>query len=425
MPPMSWSDFASPTISRPYATADRGFWDQDTSHACDALLQRSASVSEPTTRSLAAMAAPLNRKGFYEAMAFTQLDDGSEVNGKPTKNFISNSRAWKPGEELPWDSLRNLPDFSVRQLGPGAFGGHVYAQASLAAARVVEEEDKEAPRNEKLAIHSIQGVFTNPGLVDRPYLYHVQEVASGKSFCTRQITVRQPDQPSSNPKGPFPTSDAQLPMANVCFTSIVTFKRPIPPIDDVQLSEPPQTRFASILNSRAPDEWEPSPQADIDKLRELFPNAGHGAFPIVDMYKVDMRGFNEGKPIPERRELLLYRLLKPIPKEDVNAHIVCHAYEADRNGLLMPANYLGYGYNLGTVASLSYSFYIHVNGEEAVMDGEGWWIQEVGWPRITAGRAMLETRIWGPDGKHVASGYQDGVIFPQRKSPKAPKEQKL
>lgn len=125
-----------------------------------------------------------------------------------------------------------------------------------------------------------------------------------------------------------------------------------------------------------------------------------------------MTAFNASKSLPERRELILYRLHKPLPPTDTSAHILCHAFEADRNGLIMLGNHLGYGYSLGPVASLSYSFYVHVNAEEAVMEGDGWWVQEVYWPRTSAGRGMMESRIWSPKGVHVASGYQDGIILP-------------
>jgi acyl-CoA thioesterase len=143
---------------------------------------------------------------------------------------------------------------------------------------------------------------------------------------------------------------------------------------------------------------------------------GHAHFPILDLYKVDMTAFNASRSVPERRQLILYRLHKPLPPTDPNAHILCHAFEADRNGLLMLGNHLGYGYKMGAVASLSYSFYVHVNAEEAVMDGEGWWIQELVFPRASAGRGMLESRIWSPEGVHVASGYQDGIVLPMTKS---------
>jgi acyl-CoA thioesterase len=135
------------------------------------------------------------------------------------------------------------------------------------------------------------------------------------------------------------------------------------------------------------------------------------------MYKVDMSGFNKNKAIPDRRELIYYRLLKPLPKEDTNAHILCHAFEADRNSLFMLGNHLGYGHDLGIAASLSYSFYVHVNADEAVMEGDGWWMQEVSWPRFSAGRGAMESLIWSPQGKHVATGYQDGIVLPMTAKP--------
>lgn len=181
---------------------------------------------------------------------------------------------------------------------------------------------------------------------------------------------------------------------------------------ELQIKGSAQERYADILSQRAPDQWEASPQVDVDAVTRMFPNAGHGGFPMLDMYKVDMKAYNADKDVPERRELILYRPYKPIREDDPNAHIVAHAYEADRNGLIMLTNHLGWGFNLGSAASLSYSFYVHVNADEAVMKGDGWWIQEVWWPRVSAGRAMMEVRIWSPEGKHVASGYQDGVALP-------------
>lgn len=131
---------------------------------------------------------------------------------------------------------------------------------------------------------------------------------------------------------------------------------------------------------------------------------------------MDMSRWNDGKPVHERRELILYRLLKPLPVEEgegndgPNAHIAAHAFVADRNGLLMAANHLGLGWSLGRAASLSYSFVVHVNASEAVMEGEGWWVQEVWFPRAGKGRGIVESKIWSPEGVHVATEYQDGLI---------------
>ncbi|KAF7563674.1 hypothetical protein G7046_g429 [Stylonectria norvegica] len=352
------------------------------------------------------------RLSFQEAMELVRLSDETSASKPPVQKFMSRQPAWVPGKELPWTSEHAN---QVRKLTRGVYGGVVYTQAPLAAARIVEQEDRmngNVDTNAGFSIHSIHAVFTNPGVADRPFIFEVSNINSSRSFTTRLINVRQSTEPSSVPSGPFPVSDAQGPLGIICLTCLTTFKRPVAGPADVQDSVSPQKRYHDILGSRAPTEWDTCPQADIDAVTAAFPNAGHGAFPVLDMYKVDMTAFNKDKHVPERRELILYRLLKPLPKEDTNAHILCHAFEADRNGLIMLGNHLGYGYRMGAVASLSYSFYVHVNGEEAVMEGDEWWIQEVSWPRVSAGRGTMESRIWSPEGKHVASGYQDGMILP-------------
>ncbi|PHH75117.1 hypothetical protein CDD82_4594 [Ophiocordyceps australis] len=364
------------------------------------------------------------RLSFQDALALTEISAGADLQGRSVKRFVSRRPAWKPGGELPWDLLfKDLKGPKPMHQGPGVFGGVVYAQAPLAAARAIEAEDiaetgadtDKKPRG-KLGIHSIQGVFTSPGLRDRPFIFEVSPLSTGKSFATRLVNVRQPTQPSEPPTGPFSASDADKPLKNVCFSCMTTFKRSAPTPDDVQTAQSPQQRYADILSKREPHEWPMSPQSDVDLIRDLFPHEGPGAFPVLNMHKVDMTEYNESLPVPERRELIYYRLLEPLPGDDVNAHIVCHAFEADRNGLIMLGNHIGYGYGLGRAASLSYSFYVHVNPEEAVMGDQGWWLQEVSWPRVSAGRCMMECRIWSPQGRHVASAYQDGMILPSEAS---------
>ncbi|XEV00252.1 hypothetical protein FSHL1_005539 [Fusarium sambucinum] len=351
------------------------------------------------------------RLSFQEAMELSRLTDDAS-RGQATQRFMSRQPAWTPGQELPWGAVGIPPPKITR----GAYGAVVYTQASLAAARVVEQEDESERIGNRRGIHSIHAVFTNPGLSDRPFILDVSEVHSSRSFSTRLVHARQPTHPSTNPSGPFPESDSEVPLGNACLTSIITFKRPVPSTAQVQ-GIPPQERFKDILSSRNPDEWDPCPQADVDALKAKFPNEGHGAFPILDMYKVDMSVFNANKEIPERRELIYYRLLKPLSRQDINAHILCHAFEADRNSLFMLGNHLGYGHDLGIAASLSYSFYVHVNAEEAVMEGSEWWIQEASWPRFSAGRGAMESLIWSPERKHVATGYQDGIVLPMTTKP--------
>ena len=233
------------------------------------------------------------------------------------------------------------------------------------------------------------------------------------------MSARQPAKPSNNPEGTnFPPEDAALPPAPTCFTSLCSFKLPEPHSNGVSVQEDPvQKRFASILGQRRPQNWPASPIIDIDGVMEHVDPYRIGVFPVVDMKKVDMAAFNKGKPIHERVELILYRLLKPLPSDgsdgyDANAHIVAHAFTVDRNGIIMLANHMGFGWSLAKAASLSYSLVVHVNPEEAVMrDGDDqWWVQEATFPRAGAGRGIIMSKIWSPDGVHVATEYQDGLI---------------
>jgi acyl-CoA thioesterase len=181
--------------------------------------------------------------------------------------------------------------------------------------------------------------------------------------------------------------------------------------------DPPQQRFASILDQRPRKEWLPYPPIDVDAIVAMVGEDQVGAFPAVEMKKVDMKAFNEGKPVHERVELILYRLLKPLPSDgtegwDVNSHAAVHAFTIDRNGLLLMGNHIGFGWCMDKVASLSYTLVFHGNPEEVVM-GHGeddWWIQEARFPRAGAGRGIIESKIWSPAGVHVATEYQDGVI---------------
>ncbi|KAM3554731.1 hypothetical protein ARSEF4850_006320 [Beauveria asiatica] len=339
-----------------------------------------------------------------------------------TVQYASRHPAWRPGADLP-PGVEEQPTKTKtnKSTTTGVFGGVVYAQAPLAAARAIELEERQnqAPRKGYMGIHSIQGVFTVAGHSDRPFVHEVTAMHTGKSFATRLVQTRQPKTPSViDPEtGTFNPSDATKELNGVCFTCLTTFKRSMPSPDDIQEKQSPQARFANILAKKRPQEWQRPYIVHIDSVQEQVVRSGQkpgpGTFPVLEMYRVDLSDYNKDKAVPERRELLLYRPYEPIPQNDPNGHIVCHAFEADRNGLTMLGCHLGYGNRWGRAASLSYAFYVHVNAEEAVMSGDGWWIQEASWPRVAAGRCTMVSKIWSPEGKHVASGYQDGMVVPE------------
>ncbi|TRX88879.1 hypothetical protein FHL15_010222 [Xylaria flabelliformis] len=368
-----------------------------------------------------------------EALSLTLLPD-KLVEGQSIKRYMSRRKAWLTGHEFA--ALVKESEASVFKLS--AYGGHVYSQASMAASLTLKAAQGAASQNgggKKFGIHTIHGFFSEAGFNDRPYIYEVTDLASNSSFPNLLVTARQPVSPSTSPEGDhYPIADADLPPGPVCFSAMVSFRPSGSSQFDAQ--EPSaQERFADILSSRRPMEWNPAPISDIEAVLDRIPGSRQaiGMFPIIDMRKVDMRAYNAGRPFHERRELILYRLLAPLPANASNdpegsgkdgdercaidgpdAHICAHAYGADRNGLLMIAKHAEFGYDLARAASLSYSFVVHVNAEEAVMTySEGddqWWVQEACFPRVQAGRGIIHSKLWSPQGIHVASMYQDGIL---------------
>lgn len=371
--------------------------------------------------------------------ALTNADGSSNV-----ARYMSRRAAWLPGSDLrkEMDDLRrDQPGFPVYQ---AAFGGHVYAQSVLAVCKTLEAGSAAHPDSRTdvsgLGLHTIHGYFTAIGKPDRPFVYEVAVLTRGRSFLTARVEARQPLAPSraATPGDYMVPNDTDFrgeasadgPLGFVCFTAIVSFVLPRPHSFGADCQEEPvQQRFASVLSQRAPSRWDPSPPVDVDVLLNVLERRDIvGTFPMVDMKKVDMTEWNDEKPLHERRELILYRLLAPLPASttpECNAHVLVHAYAADRNGLLMTANHLEFPLN-DKVASLSNTFVVHTNVADTAMTylptsktdtdvRAGWWIQEVCFPRAGAGRSIILNKIWSPEGVHVATEYQDGLCTAQEK----------
>ncbi|KAK8062356.1 acyl-CoA thioesterase II [Apiospora hydei] len=423
-----------------------------------------------------------SRLSFQEYMQLVELPApsqpyGSQHGAQQPKRYMSQRASWMPGIDLP-SPMREQMTFKG-----AAYGGHVYSQSGLAASKAFAEMREELEKQGKgkqfkgkvFGIHlPLLEVFTR----------YLPIILTNPTDYTRVLLRSRPHRPAlhlrSNARlhgepglrqllrhgAPAPAAHQQ------------PLGRPLSPVGRHQLAHgphlfhrarvlpshqlvagrdaggPPQSRFAHILDSRPPHKWEPAPLVDIDRVVAMLPpgkKRGSGSFPCVDMKKVDMRDFNRGKPLHERRELILYRrILSPAEKEkkkqtekkgqkekeDPDAHILTHAFEADRNGLLMCGNHVGFGSSLARAATLSYSFVVHHDDddeytidhkgihrsthkhdereeeeeEEEDEGGDEWWIQEATFPRVEANRCVVLSKIWSPQGKHVATEYQDGII---------------
>ncbi|KKK22077.1 hypothetical protein P175DRAFT_0499255 [Aspergillus ochraceoroseus IBT 24754] len=302
--------------------------------------------------------------------------------------------------------------------GPGtrAFGGHVYAQSAYAASKTVAKG---------FVVHDMTGTFILPGRTDIPYIYRVRHLRDGAMYCTRAVDARQDGQ--------------------ICFSCICCFKRDEKQETFSHQAVPAQERFKSILAGERPEEHQISPSVDADWWISQVASGAfkEKEFPGLDVRKVDMKHYNttlEVKQSPEKyRQLTLYSL-KGSPGgfgeglnrdglrgreesgEFDNLYACAHMYSSDKNSLLLIPRALGIT-TWSSMASLTLTVVFHQHGEAlrmvdwgATSDKQGeepskkWFIQE-GWtPRSGENRAIHESWLWSPDGKLIATSYQDSML---------------
>ncbi|KAL3456885.1 thioesterase-like superfamily-domain-containing protein [Aspergillus heterothallicus] len=338
---------------------------------------------------------------FAELMALKPLDTGKVIVNSDVleriERFESIAPPYRPG------------------IGTRAFGGHVYAQSAYAASKTVSKG---------LVIHSMTGTFILAGRYDVPYIYTVRHLRDGAVYCTRAVDVRQ---------------DGQL-----CFSGICSFKRDEKTDDFNHQASPAQERYRSLLAGKRPEDHPVSPSVDADWWIDQVSQGGfkEHAFPGLDVRRVDMKEYNstpEIKQSPEKyRQLTLYSLLGS-PKESSatdakelrerdeagefdNLYACAHMYSSDKNSLLLIPRSLGIK-NWSSMASLTLTVVFHLHGEplrmvdwNASLDKTSagppkkWFIQE-GWtPRSGENRGVHESWLWSPDGKLLATSYQDSML---------------
>ena len=107
----------------------------------------------------------------------------------------------------------------------------------------------------------MNGYFTLPGLTDRPYIYSVTHLSEGKSYCTRNVTVRQPKDPSPLPP-PFGKEDAEKDLGKICFSCICSFKRDERETFEGHQGTSVQERWEEVLGQRDGGSWPVAPGVD-------------------------------------------------------------------------------------------------------------------------------------------------------------------
>ncbi|KAH7419202.1 thioesterase-like superfamily-domain-containing protein [Cadophora sp. MPI-SDFR-AT-0126] len=351
-------------------------------------------------------------KEDHERLPFTDL-----MNLVPLPSLPPNKHGERGDERF----MSTRPAFNPGQ--GSAYGGHVFAQSVWAASFTV---------GEGMVVHNVHGFFTLPGLVDRPYIYSISYLSEGRSYCTRQVSVRQPISPSpkslpatyftlSSPDQVprFEIGDANGELGKVCFSAMISFKRDENYVKGHQMEVGIRQRYKSVIERRKPDSWVFMPRVDSSWARRAtsrYPSPN--TFPGLTMHRVDMSSFNASLSPSSYRQLTYYAPLGSIPLSSPNLHACAHLYASDRNSLYLITNALDTGDSIRQMGSLSHSVVFHVPIQDLLVKEGEWWVQEAWTPRSGSGRGVHESWIWkleeGEGGKerdvHIVSSWQEGLV---------------
>ncbi|KAI4726223.1 Thioesterase/thiol ester dehydrase-isomerase [Aureobasidium sp. EXF-10728] len=267
-----------------------------------------------------------------------------------------------------------------------AYGGHVYAQAVWAAANTVEAG---------FVIHNVTGFFVLAGDSSIPFIYRVQTIRNGRSYCTRLVNVTQAE------------GDG------ICFTCTCSFKLPEESHFEVQEKIELDQKYGLVLSGKKPEDWAEVSGMDVPWYNSRRRLTGRNdAFPGLECRKVDMTTYNTSLSPFDRRQLFFYRAIGDLPP-DPNMHACAHLYASDRNSLFIVGRHFEISDRFTHMASLSHTVVFHSPASHIMLQdrsGKHWFSQEVWTTRAGGGRATHHSRIIGPGGTHVATTFQEGMI---------------
>ena len=234
------------------------------------------------------------------------------------------------------------------------------------------------------------------------FTYEVMSIRDGRSYCTRIVNVRQREG-----KG--------IMFSCTCVFKTAEKTNPL----DVQAGIDIREKYAIALKGKRPADFEECPGFDVPWYwREQSQGKPNDKFPGLDSRKVDMSAYNSGKHPLDRRQLIYYRSLGTLPKDDLNVPLCAQLYASDRNSLFIVAHAFEIGDMYTGLGSLIHQVVFHTNAEEmhfgedfgAEDERTRWFVKEDWTSRYSGGRGLFQSRVWSPEGRHVMSITQDGMV---------------
>jgi acyl-CoA thioesterase II len=264
----------------------------------------------------------------------------------------------------------NLFRGQSQDLGWGTvYGGQVLGQALSAAIQTVPAERH---------AHSLHGYFLRPGAVDKPIVYEVDRIRDGGSFTTRRVVAIQNGKPIFSLGASFQVREPGFEHQ-----------------DEMPEAPPPLT---------VPTQQELA-QAYADKLPEFLRAQALADRPFEMRPIEDPSDPLDPEPRPPAR-MFWIKANGELPA-DPGLHRILLAYASDFAFLttaMLPhgVSWLSRGMQ---VASIDHSMWFH---DDARVDE--WMLHVVDSPNAHGGRGLVRGRIFGADGRLVASTAQEGLI---------------
>jgi len=268
-------------------------------------------------------------------------------------------------EEIEADLFRGRqPETALQRV----FGGQVAGQALVAGVRTVKRDRD---------VHSLHAYFLRPGDTTVPILYAVESTRDGRAFSTRRVVARQHGKPifymSVSFQAPEEGLDHQDPMPDV----------PAPE-ECVELGE-----LLAQLTKRPREHWD----------RE---------WAALDVrYAGDSRegGALQDPSHPARARVWL-RASGKLPDQP-SLHAAVLAYASDLT--LLSVSLVPHGLLIGDPrlqpASLDHAMWFHRS-----FRADEWLLYDQVSPSASSGRGFATGRLFGVDGRLVASVVQEGLV---------------
>lgn len=263
--------------------------------------------------------------------------------------------------------------FSPEDDGPRMFGGHVIAQALLAAYETVAER----------ACHSLHAYFIRPGDPTIPVLYEVDRSRDGGTFTTRRVTAIQRGEQIFNLAASFQVAEKGF-----------EHQFPMPDAPDPESIEPEVVRFRAMLErhgDRVPD-WV--------RRNALRPRPMDIRWP--DPQPIDARP--EKKPAQKQ---VWMRCKTPIPAGEVRLQQALMAYASDMAFMETALRVHGVTWQTPGMqtASLDHAMWFH-----RPTDFNAWHLYDQDAPSTSAGRGFVRGAIYSQDGVLAASVAQECLM---------------